>query len=104
MSFNYNTAEQLVYHYQFLIGKQFDNSPSKFKISSVIISPSYGPALEKFWEYFQDEQKFELALEKSGFDKNSVLVFLIDYEPVGNILLYNELDKFLTREKIEKIY
>lgn len=104
MNFILEKARKVAEHYKYLIGSDFDGKKGNHKVTHIAVAPYYSDNLKAFWEHFAAEEDDKRALVLSGYDPQNMLVFVINYDSWSNILVYNEIDKYLTHNNLEKIY
>ncbi len=104
MTFKMEDAAKVAKHYQFLIGRGFYNKPGQYAINYVVVAPSYGETFQRFLTHFAYNENNEIALGLSGFNRNEMMVFAIYYDSFSNIMLYEDIDSFLSKNGLEKVY
>ena len=104
MIFTFDIAKKLVDYYQFLIGKDFDERPSKTPITHILIAPNDQKQFSVFVSEFNQSGNNQTALYKSGIDKSQVRILLTHHYTWGVNIFTSDLDKYLTRMNIEKVY
>ena len=104
MTFTFDIAKKLVAHYQFLIGQDFDEQQYNSKITHILIAPNDPIQYEKFINSFNQSGDNQTALLHSGIDKAQVRILLAHHDTWGGNIFTSDLDRFLTRMNIEKVY
>lgn len=105
MTFKFDEAVKIAEYYQHLRGRDFDNQPSTdYTIDYVVVTPNYGQQFQRFITYFIQSEDNKTALTFSGFDKSEMMVMVIHYDEFSNILLYEDIDNFLGKNNLGKVY
>jgi hypothetical protein len=104
MTFTFENAKKVAEHYKYLIGEPFDNRESKTIIDYILIAPDFGKEFNTFTNAWVESKNNQQALLRSGADLSKVIVIAVSYDDFGNILLYGEIDRFLERRNMERVY
>jgi hypothetical protein len=101
MIFDIITAQKLVDHYKpILIGRPIMENEAP-TVTEIIITPSDTKRFKVFVNAIASNG-YKAALIISGYDKNDVLIKLMDYDYPN--LIRRDLDKYLTKNNIKKVY
>lgn len=104
MTFTLTIANEIVAHYHFLIGKALDATHSDHKITHILVTPGDQERLASFLNHFTQNANNQTCLLLSGYDPSRVKVLVLHDDTWGETLLYNDIDAYLTKMNIEKIY
>ena len=104
MTFTFEQAKRIIEHYKYLIGKKMSVNSTEMDITDVLIAPSEHEQQIKFISEFNQLRNNELSLAKSGFDTAAVVVFIVHHDTFRGDVWTSDIDKYLTRMGIEKVY
>jgi hypothetical protein len=106
MTFNIEQAKRIKAHYEYLIGEPMSvaNTATEMPITDILIAPSEPKQQQIFVSEFNQLRDNNAALLKSGFDKNELMIFFVHHDTWAGNVWTSEIDKFLTRMNIEKVY
>ena len=104
MTFKMEDAAKVAKHYQFLIGRDFDNKAGQYPINYVIVSPHHSEYFQRFLDCFSANPDNKIALRLSGFDTSKMMVLGMHFNKFSNLMLYEDIDNFLESNKMEKDY
>ena len=96
-------AKRLVKHYDFLKGHKFSVGNYQYPIDLILIAPSEQDRFGKFLELFNLHRDNEIALNNSGFNSKKLQIILLE-DDIGGLQIYAELDSYLTKNNIAKVY
>ncbi len=104
MTFTFEKALKIIDHYSFLLGKEISGSAPDFLINDIIIAPTTESEQKIFIGLYNQNSNYQQSLNASGFDKESVNVLLIHHDTFGGNVYHYDIDKYLTKVNLEKIY
>ena len=104
MTFTFDTAKKMIKHYSFLIGEDISDDFTDHKINYILIAPEDQTQFDIFIGEFNQNASNEKSLAISGFDKENVRVILVYHDTFGGNIFRYDIDKYLTKKSIEKVY
>ena len=102
--FDFETATKLISHYSYLIGEKISESFPEWNIEYIVIAPFEESQFKIFASEFNQRPNNETALIKSGYDPNKVRVLLVNHDRFRGTIYNRDIDVYLTKQNIEKIY
>lgn len=91
-------------HYQYLVGELLDDSLVQSKISHISIAPSNNVEFSKFLGLYAGDENPLLALSQVVIEPSEVRILLLYLDKWNGNLLYSDIDSYLKRREIERIY
>ncbi len=104
MTFDLDTAKKVVAHYSYLIGQDISDKFPEHTIHHIVIAPADTDQFATFIGAFNQNENNEASLLASGFDKSKVKAILIHHDKWRGDIFHYDLDKYLTKKQIEKVY
>ncbi len=104
MTFNIEQAKRIKEHYKYLIGEIMNKEVSDKAVTDILIAPTDATQQIAFISDFNQTSDNDLSLAKTGFNPNDVTIFFAHHDTWAGDVWTAELDKFLTRKGIEKVY
>jgi len=98
--FTYDNAVKIIDKYSYLVGKDLESGEIHY-LCVVPSNPQQGAA---FMSALNQNDNPSLSLMQSGFDKSSVRILLIYHDRVGGNMVTSDIDAYLSRNNIEKVY
>lgn len=102
--FELEEAKRLVKHYDFLKKHKYSIAGEQYQINHVLIAPNDPNRLSTFLEWYFKLNDNMAALLQSGFNAKRLQIILLDDYDSGSIVIYEELDIYLTQNRIAKVY
>lgn len=102
-TFTIKQAKEIIKHYSNLVGECFDESCC-LRITELLICPYDGKQYSNFIKNYARNDDYEKSLLLSGFDPENVEVMVVYHDRTRNILVHNNIDNYLTKMKLPKVY
>ncbi|QNN42622.1 hypothetical protein [Pedobacter roseus] len=103
MTFDLQQAKELIAHYQFIIGQPLDKKNNAFHITTLAIVPDDGQKIANILSSLNENNNM-ILLAQQGYDVSSVKVVAAHIDKWNGNTFYNDLDSFLERNNLKKIY
>ena len=104
MTFTFDKAKKMIKHYYYLIGQDILDDFTDHKINYILIAPYDQTQFEIFIGEFNQNTSNKNSLAISGFDKENVRVILINHDTFRGNIFHYDIDKYLTKKRIDKVY
>jgi uncharacterized protein YfaT (DUF1175 family) len=101
MSFTLKKAKKIVKRYQFLLGQEIADM---LPIDHIAIAPVDHDKLKLFLNNFFAEEEGTSTVTTNGYERENVQIVVMHIDKIFRQIQYLDLDSFLSRNNLKRIY